>query len=84
VDKGKFYVADPSGYRTGNGPGHRAADTLNKVADDAVAACSKNQVQRKVALSEELLQEKFDLIRGAVMMGKFVIRSSCSCICIVV
>jgi hypothetical protein len=69
VDKGKFYVADPSGYRTGNGPGHRAADTLNKVADDAVAVCNKLQVTKKIALSEDLLQEKFDLIRGAVMMA---------------
>jgi hypothetical protein len=40
VEKGATYAADPSGTRTGNGPGPQLAMTLERVCQDAVDALS--------------------------------------------
>jgi len=69
VDKGEFYKSCPLGLRTGNGPGPRYLETMEKVAADAEAAVSKTTVERKVVTSLPLLQDKLDNIRGAVMMA---------------
>lgn len=69
VDKGEFYQADPTGLRTGNGPGPRYSETMEKVASDAEAAISKTTVDRKVVTSLAVLQDKLDNMRGAVMMA---------------
>ena len=69
VDKNEFYQADPTGLRTGNGPGPRLVETMEKVASDAEAAISKTTVDRKVTTSLAVLQDKLDNIRGAVMMA---------------
>jgi hypothetical protein len=67
--KNEFYQADPSGLRTGNGPGHAMADTLNRVADDAEAYSSKDQVTARVNLDIDVLNDKIANMRGAVMMA---------------
>ena len=69
IEKGEYYQSDPLGNRTGNGPGPQLADTIEKVSLDALAAINKNQVAMKVPLKIETLNEKFDNIRGAVMMA---------------
>jgi hypothetical protein len=69
IEKGQYYQSDPLGNRTGNGPGPQLADTIEKVSLDALAAINKNQVALKVALNVDMLSEKFDNIRGSVMMA---------------
>jgi len=41
VSKEEWYQADPTGIRTGIGPGPHLAETLEKVAKDAEIYCSK-------------------------------------------
>jgi hypothetical protein len=69
VQKNEFYCEDPTGIRTGNGPGPQFADTLERVAQDAEAILDKAMAQRKIAITVGMLQEKLDNIRGAVMMA---------------
>ena len=69
VEKGQYYVEDPSGLRTGNGAGPQVAETMERVALDAEAAIDKNTVTRKIPMTMAFLQEKLDNIRGSVMMG---------------
>jgi len=69
IEKGQYYASDPLGHRTGNGPGPQLADTMEKVCLDALAAINKNQVTMKVAMTSELLQEKFDNLQGSVIMA---------------
>lgn len=70
VFKAEHYKADPTGARTGNGPGPQYLATMVKVAADAEAAISKVAIERKVVTSLALLQDKLDNIRGSVMMGE--------------
>eukprot|EP01035_Chromulina_nebulosa_P019287 gene19287-25147_t len=69
IEKGEFYQQDPTGIRTGNGPGPRLSETLDLVANDAEALLSKDNVTRKIAITLNILQEKLDNIRGAVTMA---------------
>lgn len=62
----------PSGKRTGNGVGPQLCETLERVCRDAEALIGKEQAQRRVAVTQESLDEKMDVIRGAVTMGKSV------------
>ena len=71
IDKGEFYTADPSGVRTGNGVGPQMTETIERVAVDTEAALAGTLMQRKVAVTKEMLMEKLDNIRGVVTMGKF-------------
>jgi len=69
VEKGQFYEMDPTGNRTGNGVGPQLSSTMERVAMDAEAALSKDNVARKVAINLAMLQEKLDNMRGAVTMA---------------
>ena len=69
LEKGEHYNADPTGLRTGNGPGPKFLETMEKVAADADAAISKTTVDRKVVTTMAVLQDKLDNIRGSVMMA---------------
>jgi hypothetical protein len=69
VEKGAHYTADPQGNRTGNPPGPELAETLQRCAADCRAVVGKQQVARKVNLTRDLLDEKVDNVRGAVMMA---------------
>ncbi len=68
VEKGPHYNSDPTGRRTGNRCDPKAGETLLKTLADAEAAISKHQVAKKVYLTQKMLDEKIDEIRGAVMM----------------
>lgn len=69
VIKNEYYEADPTGMRTGSGPGPQLVATLERVALDAESILDKENVRRKVAITLEILQEKLDNIRGAVIMA---------------
>lgn len=69
IDKNEFYQADPTGIRTGNGVGPNLSDTIERVAQDVEAILDKNNVARKIPISLNQLQEKLDLVRGAVTMA---------------
>lgn len=58
------------GKRNGNGVGPQLCNTLERVCVDAQALLGKEQAQRRVAVTQEALDEKMDNIRGAVTMGK--------------
>jgi len=68
-ERGPNYCEDPCGNRTGEAPSPQLQEVLKKVAEDARQAISAAQVQAKVAMTEALLQEKIDTMRGAVMMA---------------
>lgn len=67
--RGPNYNPDPAGQRTGEAPSAQLQAVLQKVSEDGMRCCSADQVARKVALTEALLQEKIDTIRGAVTMA---------------
>lgn len=69
IDKGEYYRPDPTGHRTGNGPGPQLMETIEKVALDAESVIKDTLVKRKIATTKEMLQEKLDNIRGAVTMA---------------
>jgi len=69
VEKGASYAADPSGTRTGNGPGPQLAMTMERVCQDAVDALSPNLVKQRVALNLAALDDKLANVKGAVMMA---------------
>jgi len=69
VEKSASYQADPSGNRTGNGPGPQLADTLERVAQDAEDALSPSLVKQRTAVSMDMLDDKIANIQGAVMMA---------------
>lgn len=68
---GRFlhYSPDPSGQRTGDAPSPELAEVLNKTCDEAAAVIAKTQVDRNVCLTQSMIQEKLDNIRGAVTMA---------------
>merc|ERR1719231_720247 len=69
IDKGANYFPDPSGNRTGNGPGQQLADVLEKVVADAEAAIDKSNAKARKSLSHEMIDDKIANIRGAVTMA---------------
>ena len=69
VDKNEHYLADPTGNRTGNGPGPQLRETIERVCVDAESILDKTNVTRKIAVNLACLTEKLDNMRGAVMMA---------------
>lgn len=68
--RGEFYEADPMGLRTGEGVSPQLRDVLQQVSEDAKQYLnSKQQVDRKVCMTKETLEEKLMNIRGTVMMA---------------
>lgn len=69
LEKSPHYASDPSGMRTGNGPGPQLAETLEQVCADAEAALSANLVKQRVAVTTDMLDDKLANMQGAVMMA---------------
>lgn len=69
LDKNEHYKADPTGNRTGNGPGPQLRETIERVCVDAENVLDKINVQRKISVSLAGLTEKLDNMRGAVTMA---------------
>lgn len=57
---------DELGRRNGRVPNGKMADLLVKTAHDAKEKVHKNLVQRDISLSESIIQETIDLLKGAV------------------
>lgn len=69
IERSAAYAADPSGTRTGNGPGPQLAETLERVCADAQDALSPDLVRRRLAVSMAALEDKLANLKGAVMMA---------------
>jgi len=67
--RGPTFNKDPNGKRDGNAPVAQVAEMLKKTLDDAAAAASKKQVEKKTPLTKKMLEEHIDTIRGAVMIA---------------
>lgn len=68
VVKGPHYCADPLGNRTGDAPTPGLAETLLRTCEDARALVRRLPGGAGgVAMTEAVLQEKLDNVRGAVM-----------------
>jgi cilia- and flagella-associated protein 298 len=70
IEKNEHYKPDPTGIRTGNGVEPQLKETFQRVISDVHAVLDKNNVLRKIPINLAILQEKLDLLRGAVIMGK--------------
>lgn len=60
----------PPGKRDGNGVSPQLRETFERVCSDAETLLGKEQTKRRIALTQEDLDEKMDNMRGAVTMGK--------------
>lgn len=69
IEKGATYSADPSGARTGNGPGPQLAETIERVCKDAEDSLSPNLVKQRVNVSLAMLEDKLANCKGVVMMA---------------
>eukprot|EP00892_Ulva_mutabilis_P009617 jgi/Ulvmu1/7027/UM033_0086.1 len=68
IEKGEFYQMDPTGRRTGNACNPTHAKVLLRVLDEAEDVASHKQVDRKVALTKPMIEEKMQEVKGAVMI----------------
>ncbi|KAF0694750.1 Aste57867_14426 [Aphanomyces stellatus] len=66
IHKEEFYEEDPLGQRTGNGVCPSLRETLDRMVADVNQYLKTNA---RVAISQNVLQEKLDNFRGLVMMG---------------
>jgi len=66
--RNEFYQQDPSGQRTGNRCRPELAEVIKKTVEDARVVTSKTQATRKIPLTLEVMHEKIENIRGAVMI----------------
>ena len=64
--RGPNYTEDPSGMRTGNAPDAQMASSLHKEVQALEEYIDKNQVQNKVALTLDCIEEKINNVRDAV------------------
>ena len=69
VEKGPNYTPDPSGLRTGNPPEANMAAVLKREAQSLEEYIDKSQVQKKIALTMEGIEEHISNVRGAVTMA---------------
>eukprot|EP00557_Chaetoceros_sp_GSL56_P002808 CAMPEP_0176502750 /NCGR_PEP_ID=MMETSP0200_2-20121128/14938_1 /TAXON_ID=947934 /ORGANISM="Chaetoceros sp., Strain GSL56" /LENGTH=295 /DNA_ID=CAMNT_0017901879 /DNA_START=106 /DNA_END=993 /DNA_ORIENTATION=+ len=69
-ENSKNILVDPTGLRIGNPPEDgRLVQTLLQTAKDLEEYVDKNQVQKRIALTIETLQDKISNVRGAVVMA---------------
>lgn len=59
-----------AGKRNGNGVGPQLRETFERVCKDAETLMGKEQSKRRIAVTQQALDEKIDNIRGAVTMGE--------------
>lgn len=69
VDRGPYYVSDPTGLRNGNGVGPQLMQTFEMVIRDAEDIISKENASRKIAINKQMLLDRLDNMRGCVMMA---------------
>ena len=69
IERGPFYVEDPTGHRTGNRVDPKLAAVIIQTCEDALQAINKVQAAKRVALNAQLLQEKIRNIGGALTIA---------------
>ncbi|KAL3770834.1 hypothetical protein ACHAWU_006393 [Discostella pseudostelligera] len=69
IEKGPNYIADPSRERSGNPPDAQMAEILQREVESLEAYIDKQQVQNKIALTMDCIEEKINNVRGAVAMA---------------
>lgn len=67
VPSGGYVVnTDPVGHRNGRGPNEKMKDVLKRTISDAKASVSKKQVSAGVCVTETVINDAMDKLRGAV------------------
>jgi len=69
LENGPNYIADPSRERSGNPPDAQMAEILQREVESLEAYIDKQQVQNKIALTMDCIEEKINNVRGAVAMA---------------
>jgi hypothetical protein len=69
IERGPFYLEDPTGHRTGNRVDPKLAAIIIQTCEDALQAINKVQVAMRVALTAKLLEEKIRNIGGALTIA---------------
>jgi len=59
---------DPTGKRTGDAPNEAMADVITRTVAELSACIAKEQFERKVVFTKDMIQENFDKVRGALMI----------------
>ncbi|KAM6983935.1 cilia- and flagella-associated protein 298 [Tautogolabrus adspersus] len=65
---GPVFKEDEVGRRNGHAPNDKMKEVLMKTVEEAKALISKKQVQANVCVTNEIIKEALDLLRGAVMI----------------
>lgn len=65
---GWTFNKDPIGRRNGHQPNEKMQQVITKTIEEAKAIVSKKRVQSDVCLSQKMVQEALDILRGAVMI----------------
>ena len=68
VQRNEHYNPDPTERRNGNAPSPELAQVLMKTVEDGKALTSEKQVQMKAKVTDKMLLEAINNIRGAVMI----------------
>lgn len=63
------YVRDPSGRRSGNPPNSEMADLLKREVESLDIYIDKKQIENKIALTMDCIEEKINNVRDAVTMA---------------
>lgn len=69
IERGPFYVEDPTGHRTGNRVDPKLSAVIIQTCEDALQAINKVQAAKRVALNAQLLEEKIRNIGGAMTIA---------------
>jgi len=69
IESNNSYSPDPSGLRNGKAPGPQFAKTLLQTIQDLEDYIDKQQVPKKIAMNETILEEKLSHVSGAIKMA---------------
>merc|ERR1740121_1245002 len=64
IEKGEYYTPDPSEIRSGIGPGPQNTEALERVANELKEYIDKEQVQKRIALTEKEIRNRISNIQG--------------------
>ncbi|XP_070568803.1 cilia- and flagella-associated protein 298-like isoform X2 [Ptychodera flava] len=65
---GSYFNKDPIGRRNGKAPNEKMAEVITKTISEARKSISKDQVARDVVMTETMIKDALDQLRGATMI----------------